>query len=317
MDVPQNFLGSSKLKVSRIGLGTAALGRPGYINEGHHLDLEGKADRSSMEHNMATVLDAAYQAGVTYIDAARSYGEAENFLRSWLDSSAAPRPDVVVGSKWGYTYVADWKINADVHEVKDHSSEAFIRQSAETEQSLGDYLDLYQIHSVTPESPVFADAETLDRLAELKAQGVLIGFSTSGPDQATTIRKALECMAGSQLLFDTVQSTWNVLEPSAGEALAEASDAGLGVIIKEAVANGRLTHRGDYAEKLEGGDYSPDARAIASVLAQPFVSTVLSGATTVEQLRSNLDAVRAEPVDDIDPIDPVEYWTQRSNRSWT
>jgi aryl-alcohol dehydrogenase-like predicted oxidoreductase len=46
-------------------------------------------------------------------------------------------------------------------------------------------------------------------------------------------------------LFDAVQATWNLLEPSAGPALAEAHAAGLGVIVKEALANGRLTDRND------------------------------------------------------------------------
>ena len=75
-------------------------------------------------------------------------------------------------------------------------------------------------------------------LAELRAEGVAIGFTTSGPGQADTIRRALE-VGG----FDTVQSTWNLHERSAEAALAEAHDAGLQVIVKEALANGRLTDR--------------------------------------------------------------------------
>ena len=50
---------------------------------------------------------------------------------------------------------------------------------------------------------------------------------------------------GGRSVFDCVQATWNLLEPSAGPALQEAHAAGLGVLVKEALANGRLTARND------------------------------------------------------------------------
>ena len=330
--IPHRPLGASGLQVSCLGLGLAALGRPGYINQGHGADLKGRTDRPSMEANSLTVIEAAYQAGVTYFDAARSYGAAEAFLGTWLDQksiNSGSNPEVVIGSKWGYTYVADWKVDAPVHEVKDHSAETFSRQYEETQQLLGDHLNLYQIHSVTPDSPALTDAETLRRLTAYKERGLLLGFSTSGPQQADVIRQALAITTESGLLFDVVQSTWNVLEPSAGPALVEAHNAGLGVIIKEALANGRLTQRGDYGEALSrrpasdstptetGEGPGPDAIALASALAQPFVSVVLSGATNVEQLQSNLRALNAEPVEHIVPIEPERYWAERSQRSWT
>ena len=73
-------LGQTGLVVSRVGLGLAALGRPGYINLGHAADLRGDYDVAAMEGRAHALLDAAWQAGVRYFDAARSYGRGEAFL---------------------------------------------------------------------------------------------------------------------------------------------------------------------------------------------------------------------------------------------
>src|SRR5687767_873026 len=103
---------------TRIGLGLAAIGRPGYINLGHDVDLPAERTVEALREQARALLDDAYAAGVRYFDVARSYGRAEEFIADWLRS----RPDVedvVVGSKWGYTYTAGWRVDADVHEVKD------------------------------------------------------------------------------------------------------------------------------------------------------------------------------------------------------
>ena len=110
-------LGDTGLVVSRMGLGLAALGRPGYINLGHGDDLCGERDVTSLEARSHQVLDAAHGAGISYYDAARSYGRAEAFLASWLRARKLEPGDVVVGSKWGYTYTADWQVDAEKHEV--------------------------------------------------------------------------------------------------------------------------------------------------------------------------------------------------------
>ena len=133
-------LGNTGLRVTRIGLGLAALGRPGYINLGHAADLAGHTDVASMERAAHDVLDAAYAGGVRYFDAARSYGKAEAFLASWLQARGLGRDDVTVGSKWGYTYTAEWRTDAEVNEVKDLSAATFRRQLAETRELLGDHL---------------------------------------------------------------------------------------------------------------------------------------------------------------------------------
>jgi aryl-alcohol dehydrogenase-like predicted oxidoreductase len=107
---------------------------------------------------------------VRYFDVARSYGRAEEFLGDWL-RRRRDAVDTVVGSKWGYTYTAGWRVDADVHEVKDHRAEVFDRQWAESRTVLGERLDLYQVHSVTPDSPALTDAALHHRLAGLAGDG--------------------------------------------------------------------------------------------------------------------------------------------------
>jgi len=72
---------------------------------------------------------------------------------------------------------------------------------------------------------------------------VIIGLTTSGPHEADTIRRALDLTVDGQQLVAAAQVTWNLFEPSAGLAAAEAAAAGWAVLVKEAVANGRLTRR--------------------------------------------------------------------------
>jgi aryl-alcohol dehydrogenase-like predicted oxidoreductase len=307
--------------VSPIGLGLAALGRPGYLNLGHDRDLGGDRSVEALRRLTWQVLDEAVVLGINYLDVARSYGRAEEFVAGWLDDR---RPsDVVVGSKWGYVYTADWQIDADTHEVKIHTLENLERQAAESTALLDGYLALYQIHSATLESGVLDDHGILDRLADLRATGLLIGASTSGTGQSDTIRRLLEIERDGRLLFAAVQATWNLLERSAGEALAEAADAGLTVIVKEAVANGRLTGRNeDMVARLEPhlGGRPLDAVAIAAVLSRPWATVVLSGAASVEHLRSNASAstVPADVVDGLPDVAeaPEEYWGRRAGMGW-
>lgn len=325
-------LGKSGLSVSRLGLGLAALGRPGYINLGHADDLGHAYDVAAMEARAHAVLDAAWAAGVRYFDAARSYGRAEAFLASWLTARAIPPDTVTIGSKWGYTYTAGWKVEADKHEIKDHSPAVLKRQYAESRTLLGAQLDLYQIHSATLESGVLDDTGVLQELARLRREGLCIGLSLSGTRQAETLRKAMAVQIDGQRVFDCVQATWNLLEPSAGEALAEAQAAGMGVIVKEALANGRLTARNDelafaprrqvFEDVAKRLNTSLDALALAAVVAQPWADVVLSGAASVEQVQSNLGAanvaVDAAALQTLDALkeSPEEYWATRGRMAW-
>lgn len=319
--------------MSRVGLGLAALGRPGYINLGHDADLPADHDVSAMESHAHRVLDEAWALGVRYFDTARSYGRAEDFLRSWLRLRDIPPAAVVVGSKWGYTYAADWRSDAEVHEVKDHSLATLQRQIGESVERLDGYLDLYQIHSATLESGVLDDAAVLDELARLRQSGLHVGLSVSGPRQADTIRRALEVERDGERLFSAVQATWNLLERSAEDALDEAHGEGLRVIVKEALANGTLTERNDdpaiahtldllRAEAAQSG-VGIDAVALAAALARPWADLVLSGATTPDQIRSNLRALECRWDDTSEArlgrlaLEPRAYWARRAKLPWT
>lgn len=322
--MPFARLANATTPTSHLGLGLAAVGRPGYINLGREKDLGEHRTVEALRTRSHELLDAAYAQGVRYFDAARSYGRSEEFLADWLKAHP-DLDDIVVGSKWGYTYTADWTTDAEKHEVKDHSVQTYDRQRAETAELLGDRLDLYQIHSVTPDSPALTDKQLHAKLAELAATGVTIGFSTSGPAQADAIRAALTVTVDGEPLFRTVQSTYNALETSAGPALAEAHDAGLTVIVKEGMANGRLAE--PYAPDAlkavaEETSLGTDAVALALILREPWAGVVLSGAATVGQLASNLHAAVVDLNDDqlgrLGALaeDPHTYWARRGSLPW-
>ncbi len=316
-------LGRDGPAVSRIGIGLAAIGRPAYITTNRAADLGPDRSVDALRERTWHLLDAAYAAGVRYVDVARSYGLAEAFLSEWI-AGRGTRDDLVIGSKWGYAYVGGWDLEAPVQEVKDLSVTTFERQYAETRALLGDHLRLYQVHSLTIESGALEDGPLLAALARRRDHGLLLGITTTGPKQADTIRRALEVRIDGASLFSSVQATWNLLEPSAGSALGEASTAGWAVIVKEAVANGRLTRVGDAggAESPLGrastaSGVEPDALAIAAALAQPWASVVLSGAAGVDQLVSNLRALDlADPRFPDIAVRAEDYWAARSARPW-
>ena len=136
----------------------------------------------------------------------------------------------------------------------------------------------------------------------MRETGLKFGFSVSGARQSDTIRRALEIKFDGVRLFSAVQATWNLLEQTATKALQEAHAAGMGVIVKEGLANGRLTSRNDtpdFQGKLarlqacaNAQNCVVDSLALAAVINQSFVDVVLSGATRVDHLESNLVALR-------------------------
>jgi aryl-alcohol dehydrogenase-like predicted oxidoreductase len=142
----------------------------------------------------------------------------------------------------------------------------------------------------------------------------------------------MEVEYDGRFLFETVQATWNLLETSAEDALAEAAHEGIGIIVKEALANGRLTERnhldgdeelvealGDAADALGVG---LDGAALSAALAQPWAHVVLSGAATPDQVRANVRAVdaawtprEAKPFENF-VEEPKDYWRTRSFLPW-
>lgn len=320
----------------RLGLGMAALGRPGYINIDRSavLGSEGRTV-DKMQGQANVVIDKLFSLTTNnerpWLDCARSYGLSEKFVGEYLRSKNVDPSKVYVSSKWGYTYVADWKVelgDGEPHEVKDHSAKNFLKQLEETANCVGEYVDLYQIHSATFESGVLTDKKAHQALARCrKERGWSIGLSVSSPKQDEIIREAMKIKVDGDALFDSVQCTYNVLEQKPASALQEAKDSGMSVIIKEGLANGRaLRHPGviRYAKELR---CEPDQLALGCILAQPFQPSVLSGAVTAEQLESNWKALDVAKELQSKPsllneimtacmMNSDEYWNERSALPW-
>jgi aryl-alcohol dehydrogenase-like predicted oxidoreductase len=324
----ERVLGRTSLRVSRLGLGLAAVGRPGYINLGRLHDLPTERTPAALAARTGALLEAAIAAGIRYVDAARSYGRAEEFLAAWLRERAPARESLTIGSKWGYRYTAGWTVDAAVHEQKELSPARFEQQLAESRGLLGSWLDLYQIHSATAESGCLTDEKLLRLLVERRRAGDYraVGLTLTGPNAARALELGLVARVDGEQVFDVVQATFTCLEPSLADGLAAAHDAGLGVIAKEVFANGRLTDR-EAARKprlapLYRDGISTDQVALAWVLAHPFVDCALSGAATAEQLASHIAATEV-PVDEAARAviatlaeSPAEYWRHRAALPW-
>jgi len=331
----RSALGDRLSGAPKLGLGMASLGRPGYINLGHADDLPEGRSVEAMRQHAHTVLDEAFALGLRYVDCARSYGLSEDFVASWLARRPEAAAAVVVGSKWGYEYTAGWRVDVgegEAHEVKKHTVAQHERQLAESRELLKDHLALYQIHSATEASGVLEAADVCDVLAKLRDAGVAVGASVSHP-QTRPLELAMACKSSDgKPLFASVQATFNLLDQSAGPALAAAAEAGVFVIIKEALANGRLTERAADAstrlavlrEEAARLGVTADALALAWVLTFPWVGMCLSGASTIEQLRSNANALKLAPLDKAlherlasALLVPCEdYWSERRALAW-
>jgi len=233
--------------------------------------------------------------------------------------------------------VADWNVTlppGEPHEVKDHSAETFIRQVEETIEAVGEYVDLYQIHSATFESGVLTNSTVHEALENCKAKrGWAIGLSVSSPKQGDVLREAMKIkMSDGTPLFDSVQCTYNLLEQRPQDALMEAHNAGMDIIVKEGLANGRILKNQlllkNCDESIWGFVVAPDALALACILAQPFCPRVLSGAVSGEQLESNYKAIEIATLLKNEKsyllnelmegclMPSEEYWKERSALSW-
>jgi aryl-alcohol dehydrogenase-like predicted oxidoreductase len=329
----ERTLGRTSLRVSRLGLGLAAVGRPGYINLGRARDMPAARTAAALAARTAELLDAALAAAVRYVDAARSYGRAEEFLAAWLTARGPARERLTIGSKWGYRYTAGWAVDARVHEEKELSPARFTQQVAESCAILGSWLDLYEIHSATAESGCLTDATLLRLLVDRKRAGDYraVGLTLTGANAVRALDQALAARVDGEPVFDVVQATLNCLEPSLVGPLAAAHAEGLGVIAKEVFANGRLTD----AEATREPGLAPvaalarargvgvDQLALAWVLAHPFVDCALSGAATTDQLASHVAAAAIE-LDEAALAamaavveSPAEYWTRRAALPWS
>jgi aryl-alcohol dehydrogenase-like predicted oxidoreductase len=308
-------LGNSGLEVSVVGLGCNNFGR--------RLDVE--ATR--------VVVDAAIEVGITLLDTAETYGgrgRSEELLGEVL---AGRRDQVVLATKFGsqggdmgYGRAAGAK-----------GGRAYIRRAVEhsLRRLRTDYIDLYQIHTPDPVTPI---EETLAALSELVRAGLVryIGHSNfSGLQTAQAAAVARELGA---VPFISAQNHWSMLERAAeADVVPAAIQNGLGVLPYFPLANGlltgkirrgvppaegtRLAGRDDYVteaklDKVEElADWADSHHrsllevAIGGLAALPGCSSVIAGATSAEQVRANAAAGDWEPtaadVAEIDKIVPA------------
>jgi aryl-alcohol dehydrogenase-like predicted oxidoreductase len=314
---------------TKIGLGLAALGRPEYINirEVNTLD---KSQEAFME-NAFSVLNFAYKHGIRYFDTAPSYGKGEEFLTNW--NSKYQYKDVSLSTKWGYTYVANWELDfSGAHEVKEHSLDK-LREQWQVSKELQPALKIYQVHSATFESGILENSEVLKELFEIKKQtGVQIGITTSGTQQSEIIEAALKVKIENEDLFDSYQVTYNIFEQSSHAILKHLLQLNKTVIIKEALANGRIFKNEKFshyqklyqvldslAKKYQVGT---DAIALRYVMDNLEPTYLLSGASSKEQVEQNIKAysfkLEKEEIQVLNSFktDSQKYWKERNELSW-
>ncbi|MFF7681407.1 aldo/keto reductase [Microbacterium sp. NPDC007973] len=312
-DLPLRPVGRSGLRVSAVGLGCNNFGRAGTPTE----TLEGTRN----------VLDAALDAGVTFLDTADIYGRSFGLSETLMGEALEGRRDrVVLATKFGHADLAP----AIVGGAK--GSRAHIRRAVEDSlrRLRTDWIDLYQLHTPDPETPV---DETLDALADLVREGKIryIGHSNFSGWQ---IAEADAAAAGVR--FVSAQNQYSLLARAAErEVLPAARRFGLGFLpffpLHNGLLTGKFTREGgpDNSrimrqrphlwrdapwDALERYQAYCDARGISMLeatfgwfLANPLVSSVIAGATSAAQVRSNAAAATAwsPSVDDLAELDGI------------
>lgn len=317
------------MSTTKIGLGLAALGRPDYINIRSDQDIDKSID--GFKTNAFKVLDDSYTLGIRDFDVAPSYGLGEQFLLEWNNSKK--HKDINLSTKFGYTYVANWEVGfSGKHEIKEHSISKLNAQW-EVSKALLPNLKIYQIHSATLDSGVLTNGAVLSRLNEIKQKhGLKIGISSSGTEQVKIIELAQKIVFNGETLFDSYQVTFNIFEQSAFTVLKQLLAIGKTVIIKEALANGRMFRNSkfpkyqslyEYLDQLsEKYSVGIDAIALRFIIDDLEPSTILSGASNSNQLKENLKALNFElDKNEISKlklftVSPNNYWQERNELKW-
>jgi aryl-alcohol dehydrogenase-like predicted oxidoreductase len=254
------------------------------------------------------VVDAALDAGITFFDTADVYGgtKSEEYLAGALGRR---RDEVVVATKFG----------AAVNEQRRGARPEYVRHAVEDSlRRLGtDRIDLYQLHTPDPDVPIGKSLAVLDEL--VKAGKVReIGCSNFSPDQ---LREAEEAVREGAVRFVSVQNEYSLIHREAEhDVLPECERLGIAFIPYFPLANGLLTGKYRRGKDVPAGSRLDQGRgerllternldiverliefsqrqghtilelAFSWLLARPAVASVIAGATSPEQARSNAAA---------------------------
>ncbi|MEO5535176.1 MAG: aldo/keto reductase [Pseudolysinimonas sp.] len=308
-------LGRSDLTVSVVGLGCNNLGRPGALT----FEQEGTD----------AVIHAALNAGVTFFDTADVYGAEYGLSETRLGVALkGVRGEAVIATKFGHS-----GMGSGLEEVGAKGSRAYIR--AAVEGSLRrldtDHIDLYQMHTPDPATPI---AETLAALDELVTEGKVRAIGNSNFD-AAQLRDADAAATGlGTARFVSAQNHYSLLARDAElEVLPAVEELGMGFLPYFPLANGLFTgkfSRTEIPADTRIGRQRPEVHESAPwdeieayvafarergvdilgatfgwLLSKPYLSSVIAGATRPEQIRANAiagDAWRPTPAD-LDEVD--------------
>ncbi len=305
-DLPEmtyRHLGDSGLVVSTVGLGGNTFGA--------------RIDAATTQQ----VVGAALDAGVTFLDCAELYGSHPGESEELLGAAVRGRRDqVVLVTKFGHPA---GRVDAPAWEA--HGSRTAVRRAVEGSlRRLGtDYLDLYQMHTPDPMTPI---EETLTALDDLVREGKVryLGSSNFAGWQVVDADRAAEAIGTER--FVSAQNAYNLLDRSAEAELVPACEhAGVGILPYYPLASGLLSgkyRRGEaapvgsrlssdrMAARLEQADFDTIEAlerfgsergldlltvALGGLAAQPAVGSVIAGATSAEQVRANVRAGLWEP----------------------
>lgn len=308
-------LGDSGLMVSAIGIGCNAFGR--------RVDLDGVRE----------ILAAARDTGVTLLDTADIYGappgESERLLGEALRGQ---RDEFVVATKFGMDMQG-----ALGNDFGARASRRYVRRAVEASlQRLGtDHIDLYQLHQPDGVTPI---AETLSALTDLVREGKVRYVGCSNFDGWQVADAAWTARTAGLEAFVSVQNRYSLLDRTVEAEVTPACEQfGLGILPFFPLEYGLLTgkyRRGEDApvgsraaldparsswlanadwDRIEAfeqyaaaRDLSPLDVAIAGLAAQPAVASVISGATSGDQVRANAAALRWVPsAEDLAALDEV------------
>lgn len=316
--VPTRRLGSSGLLVSEVGLGCNNFGRAGTPTR----DLDGTV----------AVLEAALDAGVTFLDTADIYGAEPGLSETLMGEALRGRRDrVVLATKFGHSAV-------DLGLPGAKGSRSYIRRAVESslERLQTDWIDLYQMHTPDPGTPI---EETVDALSDLVREGKVRYIGHSNFSGWQIAEAELTARARGDVPFVSAQNQYSLLARGAErEVLPAVRRYGRGFLPYFPLHNGLLTgkftrehvpadsrvarerrHLWERApwEALDAYRSFCDERSITMVeatfgwlLAQPALSSVIAGATSAEQVRANAAAATAwrpsahelEMLDDLFPL---------------